>query len=49
LTHNNGLWLDETEGVNYDLALNGLNWVDDNGNGTGCKLLEGLLSVDIDR
>jgi hypothetical protein len=32
-----------------DLAFDGLNGVDDDGNGTWCQLLERLLCIDIDR
>lgn len=49
LAHDNGLGLDETESINNDLALYGLNRVDDDGDGTGSELLEGLLSVNVDR
>jgi hypothetical protein len=38
----------EAEGVNDDFALDGLNGVDDDGDGAGCELLEGLLGVDVD-
>lgn len=48
LAVNEGLWVDETEGVDYDLALDGLDGVDDDGDGTRGELLEGLLRVDID-
>lgn len=48
LAHDDGLWLDETEGINDDLALDGLDGVDDHGNGAGSELFKGLLSVDID-
>lgn len=47
LAHDDGLWLDKTEGINDDLALDGLDGVDDHGNGAGSKLFKGLLSVDI--
>lgn len=49
LTHHNSLGLNETEGINDDLALHGLNRVDDDGDGARSQLLEGLLGVDIDR
>lgn len=43
-----GLWVDEAEGINDNLALDGLDGVDNNGDGAGVELLEGLLCVDID-
>lgn len=48
LTKHKGLGVDQAEGVNDNLALDGLNGVDDNGDSTRGKLLEGLLGVDID-
>lgn len=44
-----GLRVDEAEGVDHDLALDGLDGVDDNGDGAGVELLERLLCVDINR
>ncbi len=38
----NSLGLNETESVNDDFAFDGLNGVDDNGDGAGVKGLEGL-------
>lgn len=35
-----GLWVDEAEGVDHDLALDGLDWVNHNGDGAGVELLE---------
>lgn len=40
LAHDDSLRLDETEGVNDNLALHGLDRIDDNGNGTRGQLLE---------
>lgn len=48
LAHDDGLGLNQSEGVDNNLALHGLDGVNDNRNSTGCKLLERLLSVDID-
>jgi hypothetical protein len=48
LTHDDGLGLNKTESIDNDLALHRLNGIHDNGDGTGGKLLEGLLGVDID-
>lgn len=48
LTHNDGLWLDESEGINDNLAFNGLNRIDDHSYSAGGKLLKRLLGVDID-
>lgn len=42
------MWVDETEGINYYFALDGLDGIDDDSNGSRCQLFEGLLSVDID-
>lgn len=49
LTQHEGLWVDEAESINDDLALDGLNRIDDNGDGARSELLKGLLRVDIDR
>lgn len=48
LAHDNGLWCDESEGINDDFALDGLDGVDHDGNGARGELFEGLLGVDID-
>ena len=48
LAHHEGLGGDETEGVDDNFALDGLDGVDDYGDGTGGELLEGLLRVDVD-
>jgi len=42
------LRVDEAEGVNDDLALDGLDRVNDDGDSAWCELLEGLLGVDVD-
>jgi hypothetical protein len=47
LTHDNRLGLDKTECIDDNLAFDGLDWVDDYSNSARRKLLEGLLSVDI--
>ena len=49
VAHHERLWVDEAEGIDDDLALYGLDGVDDNGDGAGRELLERLLCVDIDR
>lgn len=49
LTQHQKLRVDETESVDDDLALDGLDRVNDDGDCTGVQLLEGLLSVDINR
>jgi hypothetical protein len=49
VAHHEGLRVDETEGIDDDFALDGLDGVDYDGNGAGCELLERLLCVDIDR
>lgn len=49
LTQHQRLRVDETEGVNDDLSLDGLYGIDDDGDSAGCQLLERLLGVDIDR
>jgi len=48
LAEHEGLWVDEAEGVDYNFAFDGLDWVDDYGDGSGGELFEGLLGVDID-
>lgn len=40
LAHDDGLGLNESEGINDDLALDGLNGVNDNSDSTRCKLFE---------
>ena len=42
------LGVDESESINDDLALHRLNGINDDGDGSGCKLFEGLLGIDID-
>ena len=49
LPEHEGLWVDEAEGIDDDFAFDGLDGVDDNGDGARRELFEGLLSVDIDR
>jgi hypothetical protein len=41
------LRVDKSESIDDDLALDRLNGINDDGNGSGCKLFEGLLGVDI--
>ena len=41
--------MDEAEGVDHDFSLDGLNRVDDDRDGAGSELFEGLLGVDVDR
>ena len=47
LSEHECLRVDKTEGVDDDLALDGLDRVDDHSDGAGCELLERLLRVDI--
>jgi hypothetical protein len=49
VAHHEGLRVDEAEGIDDDLALDGLDGVDYDGDGAGRELLERLLGVDIDR
>ena len=49
LAHHKKLRVDEPEGVDDDLALDGLDGVYDDGNGARVQLLERLLRVDVDR
>ncbi len=42
------LWVDEAESVDNDLALDGLDWIDDDCYCAWVELLEGLLCVDVD-
>ena len=48
VAHHERLRVDEAEGVDDDLALDGLDGVDDDGDGARGQLLEGLLRVDVD-
>lgn len=48
LAQHEGLWVDQSESVNDDLALDRLYRIDDHGNGSRSELFEGLLGVDID-
>ena len=47
LAHEQELWVDESEGVNDDLALHGLDRVNHDGNGTVVQRLKALLCVHI--
>lgn len=49
VTHHESLRVDQAEGVNDNLALDGLYRIDDYGNGAGSELFERLLRVDVDR
>jgi hypothetical protein len=42
------VWVDEAEGIDDNFSFDGLDRVDDDGNGTRRELFEGLLGVDID-
>lgn len=48
LAKHQGLGVDQSERVDDDLALDGLDGIDDYRDGAGCELLEGLLGLDID-
>ena len=48
LAEHERLWVDQAESVNDDFALDGVDGVDDNGDGARSELLEGLLGVDVD-
>jgi hypothetical protein len=48
LSEHESLRVDEAEGVNDDLALDGLDRVNDDGDSAWCELFEGLLGVDVD-
>lgn len=48
LPEHEGMWVDEAERVDNDLALYGLDGVDDDGDGARSELFEGLLGVDVD-
>lgn len=49
LAEHKRLWVDEPESIDDNLAFDRLNRIDDNGDGSGCKLFKRLLGVDIDR
>lgn len=42
LAENDGVWVDESEGVDDHFAFDGLNGVNDYGDGAGVELFEGL-------
>lgn len=48
-THHDLLRVDRPERINHDLALDGLDWIDDNGDGAGVELLEGLHTSTCER
>ena len=47
MTKHERLWVDDTESIDNDLAFNRLYRIYHNGDGSGGKLLERLLGVDI--
>lgn len=49
LTQHERLGIDESEGIDHNLAFHRLDGVNDNGDGSRCELFEGLLSIDINR
>ena len=49
LTKHERLWVDETESINDDFALDGLDGIYHDCDGARIQLLERLLGVDIDR
>lgn len=48
LAHHNGLGLNQSEGIDDNLALDGLDGIDDHGDSTRRELFKRLLGVDID-
>lgn len=48
LTHHECLWIYKAEGIDDDFAFDGLDGIDDDGDGAGGELFEGLLGVDVD-
>lgn len=44
-THHDALGVDRAERINHDLALDGLDGIDHDGDGAGVELLEGLRCV----
>ena len=48
LSEHESLGVDKAESINDDLALDGLDRIDDDGDGAWCELLERLLGVDVD-
>lgn len=48
LAEHERLRVDKAESIDDDFAFDGLDGVDDDGDGTWCELLEGLLCIDID-
>jgi len=49
LSEHKRLWVDESEGIDDNLALDGLDGVNHDGNSSRCQLFERLLCVDINR
>ena len=49
LAHHKELRIDQAKGINNDLTLNRLDRIDNDGDRTRVQLLEGLLSVNVDR
>jgi hypothetical protein len=43
------LWVDESESINDNFALDRLDGVNDNSDGSWGQLFKGLLGIDIDR
>jgi len=48
LTEHKRLRVDESEGIDDDLSLDGLDRINNDSDSSGCQLFEGLLCVDID-
>lgn len=48
LTHHQQLWVDQSERVDHDLALDRLNRIHDHGHSARVERLEALLRVDVD-
>jgi len=48
LAEHERLWVNQTESINDNLALDGLNRIDNHCNSPRGQLFEGLLGIDID-
>ena len=48
LSEHEGLGVYEAEGIDDDFSFDGLDGIDDDGDGAGGELLKGLLGVDVD-
>lgn len=48
LSHDDGIGIDESKGIDDDFAWDRLDWIDDNCNCSRLQLLKRLLCIDVD-